>query len=261
MFEIFSSIAQIDFMAKPKAYGAFHLTFMLVGFLLCVLLAFVLRKTTNKVNDCILFSCGLFLALTEVYKQLFYYYCMGDGVGYEWWIFPFQLCSLPMYLCLIVPFIKKNRIKRAMYTFLATYNLLGGFISFFEPSGLVHEHLTLTLHAFIWHMMLVFLGFYLIASGRSGRKLRDFCDSAIVFVSACAVAFIINLSLRDVSGATVNMFYVGPSISPIIVFKTVAQTLGWYINTPFYMFALTLGAFIFFLPAYIFERRAKKKAQ
>ena len=258
MQEIFTAIAEMDLMTKPKPYGAFHLTFTVLGFLLCVCLAYFLRKIKNRGNDYLLFGCGLFLALTEVYKQLFYYYCMGGDVGYEWWIFPFQLCSLPMYLCLIVPFVKKERIKRTVYTFLATYNLLGGFISFFEPSGLIHEHLTLTLHAFIWHMMLVFIGFYMIASRRAGRKLGDFRDCAILFIIACVIAFVINLVLRDISGGSVNMFYVGPTISPIIVFKTIAQSFGWYINTPIYMIALSLGAFIFFLPFFIYERKANK---
>lgn len=259
LLELFVSIANADLITKPKSYGTFHLSFTIVGFALCLVFAYLLRKIGNKASDRLIFGCGAFLAVTEVYKQLFYYFCMGGDVGYEWWIFPFQLCSVPMYFCLIVPFIKNERIKSAMYTFMGTYNLLGGFIAFFEPSGLLHNHLTLTLHAFVWHMLLVFIGFYLIASGRSGYKMRNFLDSALIFVGLCVIAFIINLSLRGVSGGSVNMFYVGPTISPLIVFKSIATVCGWYVNTPLYMIALTIGAFIFFIPHYYVRKHLNKK--
>ena len=91
----------------------------------------------------------------------FYTYIIGDG-QYQWWIFPFQLCSVPMYLCLIIPFIKEGKIKKSFYLFLSTYNLLGGFVAMFEPSGLSHSYWTLTLHAYIWHLLLVFIGFLII---------------------------------------------------------------------------------------------------
>ena len=84
-------------MEKPKAYGAFHLVFMIGGLFLCVLFAFLLRKASDKANKIIIFSCGAFLAVCEVYKQLFYTFYIGEG-SYQWWIFPFQLCSVPMYL-------------------------------------------------------------------------------------------------------------------------------------------------------------------
>ena len=149
-------------MEKPKAYGLFHLCFMLIGFFLCGFLAWKLRNLGEKGTRRVLLTVGVFLAVSEIYKQLFYTYVIGGG-HYQWWIFPFQLCSIPMYFCLILPFIKQGKISRAMYTFLMTYNFLGGMISFFEPSGLFHEYWTLTLHALIWHMMLVFLGLLLLS--------------------------------------------------------------------------------------------------
>lgn len=46
----------------------------------------------------ILLGVGLFLMFCEGYKLLFYYYVIGHG-SFQWWVFPFQLCSIPMYLC------------------------------------------------------------------------------------------------------------------------------------------------------------------
>lgn len=232
-------------MIKPAPYGAFHLCFFFIGLAAAILLAWTLRKADERQNRIIMLSVGIFLLTSEVYKQLFYTFVIGGG-QYQWWIFPFQLCSVPMYLCLIVPFMRESHLRDGLYDFMLAFNLLGGFISFIEPSGLVHEYWTLTLHAFSWHMTLVFLGVYIGLSRRGGRRLRDFIRAAGVFIALCAVAFVINLALWDVSGGSVNMFYVGPATTPIAVFKTIAGRFGWYVNTPLYMLCLCAGAFLFY---------------
>ena len=246
-------------MEKPAAYGAFHLTFTFVGLALCIVAAYLLRNVGEKGNRILLVSVGVFLMLTEVYKQLFYYYYIGEG-SYQWWIFPFQLCSVPMYLCVIAPFLKKGRIQSGMYYFMTTYNLLGGLMAFIEPSGIVHEYWTLTLHAFVWHMSLVFVGFYLIASGRCAKTKKDFTSAIITFVALCAVAFCINLIFWRVSEGDINMFYVGPRYSPLLVFKDISLNFGWYVSTLLYIPAVTLGAFLIYLSTVgIFRRKWQRK--
>lgn len=245
-------------MTPPKAYGTFHLAFFIGGVALSLLLAWLLRKSSEKTNRILLMSVGGFLILTEIYRQLFYYFVVGEGT-WQWWIFPFQLCDIPMYMCIIAPLLPKGKVQKAMYDFMLAFNLMGGFISFFEPSGLVHEYWTLTLHAFIWHMMLVFIGLYLGFSRRAGLRLSDYKGTVLVFVGLSVVAFLINLALWNVSEGTVNMFYVGPRTSPIIVFEDIATRFGWYVNTPIYMACLCLGAFVFFLPFCLYNQKAQPR--
>ena len=242
-------------MTPPQPYGPFHLSFAFIGFALCIFLAWKLRNVKDKGNRAILLSCGFFLLLCEVYKQLFYYYYIGDH-SYQWWIFPFQMCSVPMYLCIIAPLLKPGKLQKGMYNFMMLYNLLGGFMGFVEPSGIIHEYWTLTLHAFIWHMMLVFIGLYLALSNRGGKEMKDYRSATVTFLILCCIAFSINVALRDVSGGTVNMFFVGPSNSSLVVFKQIAEAAGWYFSTLLYIPAVSLGAFLIFLP---FHLHAKKK--
>ena len=241
-------------MEKPPAYGTFHLTFTVVGFAVCILLAYLLRRTDEKGNRALLTALGVFLMLTEVYKQLFYYYHIGNG-SYQWWIFPFQLCSVPMYLCVIAPWLKRGPVQQGMYGFMTTFNLLGGLMAFIEPSGIVHEYWTLTLHAFIWHMMLVFVGCYLLATGRGAKTMAEYRAAALTFVALCGIAFTINLLLRQVSGGSVNMFFVGPSNSSLLVFKQISQHFGWYVSTLLYIPTVCAGAFVVFLPYHRYQKK------
>ena len=65
-------------MTKPAAYGPFHLTFTAVGVFLCILIAHKLRHVSERGNQIVLFSVGMFLAVTEIYKQLFYTFYLED---------------------------------------------------------------------------------------------------------------------------------------------------------------------------------------
>lgn len=232
-------------MEPVKAYGPFHICFALLGFALCAFVAWRLRGLGEKGGRRLILAVGIFLALTEVYKQLFYCTYLWDG-EYNWGIFPFHLCSVPMYLCLIAPLLRPGGLQKAMYSFMGCYNLLGGAISFAEPSGLIHSYWTLTLHAFVWHMMLVFVGLFLCFSGRAGREKADHKAATRMFLCLCAVAFGINLAFWRLSGGEINAFFIGPANSPIVVFETIAEHLGWYTATAVYIPAVCLGAYMIF---------------
>lgn len=234
-------------MEVPKAYGPLHLSFFLIGLVVSLLLAWRFRKAGEGGNRAVILTVGIFLALSEVYKQLLYEMVLEPEPGYRWGIFPFHLCSIPMYLCLIIPMLKPGRVQKAMYSFLMSFNLLSGFIAFFEPSGLLHGHWTLTMHALIWHMMLVFLGVYIGLSGRGCSNKRDFKDAVVVFLILCVMAFGINCGFWELSNGEINNFFVGPRNSSLIVFKQISEWLGWYVSTALYIPAVCMGAFLFYL--------------
>ena len=133
-------------MEPVPSYGAFHILYTLIGFSLCGFAAWKLRNVSDKTAGRILFVTGLVLTLSEVFKQLFYYFTIMDN-EYSWGDFPFQLCSIPMYMCLIAPWLKPGKLQRGMYSFMVLYNLLGGAIAFTEPSGLLLDQWFLTAHA------------------------------------------------------------------------------------------------------------------
>lgn len=242
-------------MEIPPSYGVFHILVMVGGFSLCGVLAWLLRRAGDRANRAILLGIGTFLLLSEIYKQLFYIWVAEPGQGYRWGIFPFQLCSIPLYFCLIASLLRPGRVQKGMYNFLMLYNLLGGFIAFFEPSGLFHGHVTLTAHALVWHMMLVFLGFYLFLSGRGGLDRQDYRSATYTFLGLCVVAFGINCAFWEISDHQIKMFFLGPGNSPIIVFKQIAETFGWVVCTAIYIPVVCLGAYLLLLLFRLIRRR------
>lgn len=251
MIEVLDAFFEsISFPMEPfPAYGAFHILYTLIGFAVCAVTAWKLRRVSDKAAGWILFSVGFFLAVSEVLKQLFYFFVMEDN-AYSWGDFPFQLCSVPMYLCMIAPWLKPGKLQRGMYSFMVLYNLLGGAISFAEPSGLLLDHWFLTIHALVWHMLLVFIGLFICFSRRGGNRQSDYVGATWTFLALCGAAFALNCFVQYGLGEHMNMFFVGPGNSPIIVFKQFSEWFGWYINTPIYIFAVCLGAYLVFVLIY-----------
>ncbi|NBH72905.1 hypothetical protein D3Z51_12890 [Clostridiaceae bacterium] len=213
----------------------------------------------EKGTDRILFACGIFLAATELYKQLFLFYFINSR-HYDWWFFPFQLCSLPLYLCLMVPFLPSGRLKKAFCTFMQDYNLLGGIAALAVPDGFCHIHWTLTLHGYLWHCLLVLIGLLLLTSGRSDLSRRGFTDTIPWFFVFCGIATAVNVLAPGHGRA--DMFYISPyAPSSQPVFHGLSLRLGiWPANLLYLLTILAGAALIHFSAAAAIHLRRSRLA-
>lgn len=222
-------------------FGAVHLTIVIAGTAVALLLALALRRTSGRA---VLLAVGLVLLLSEVYKQLFWYYAVGYAL-YPFRIFPFHPCSMPMYFCVPAALMREGRNRQTLVDFMACYCLIGGFASLFVPEGLTYSYLPLTIHAFAWHLMLTFLGLWLGLSGQVGRK-GGFGGVFALYVGLCLAAFYINVGFWNASGGTIDMFFVGPAPMTVAVYSDIAAVIGRLPVTLFFMATYSLGAYAFF---------------
>lgn len=193
-------------------------------------------------RDRIFFLFGIIMFLSEIWKQFCLTYIVNSGT-YDWWYFPFQLCSIPMYICLLLPFAKTEALHRAMETFLMDFCLLGGIFVFFDTSGMHYRYFPLTVHSYLWHMLLIILG---ITAGilYTSRNWRDFRNSVYIYLFCCGIATLLNECLD--SCGTINMFYINPEYHMSQrVFVNIADTLGNPAGIVIYVASCILGAGIF----------------
>lgn len=155
--------------------------------------------------------CGLLMAASEVWKQLYLTFGINDG-SYDWWYFPFQLCSTPMYILLILPHLKRGRLRDAFLTFLMCYGMLGGIAVFADTSGLHYPVLSLTVHSYLWHILQIVTGIMAgIAFCRESsphRLWKSFADASLLYLIFCGGASLINALVSP--HAVINMFYINP---------------------------------------------------
>ncbi len=220
-------------------FNLFHLISVFAGIPLTAVLAWKLRAKSEHFRIYLLFACGIFLAVSEICKQLFIYY-VENNHHYDWWYFPFQLCSLPMYLCLLLPFIPHKH-QQILFTFMYNYNLLGAVMVFADPSGLSHPYVLLTLHGFLWHLILIFIGLLIAFSKMVLPSRSGFLQSSVVFIIGCIIATIINVASHPFGNA--DMFYITPYYATTqIVYSQIAAKFGIFAGNAVYIISIICGA-------------------
>lgn len=213
-------------------------------------------------SDRVFFLCGVLMLCSEIWKQLVLTFTLNHGT-YNWWYFPFQLCSIPMYILLAYPWVRRESARRMLLAFLMSFCLLGGIAVFADTSGLLYPLTALTVHSWIWHFLLILIG---ISAGaayflrlRNDTKnilfsrtlsralpLRPFFHAVFLYLACCALAELFNLTL-DRYG-TINMFYINPHLQmQQVVFRDLVPLIGNLPAILVYITATAAGAFLFFL--------------
>lgn len=250
MYTFFESILRMTAwpMTPPAPYSAFHILLTIFGAGTAVFSAQFFSKKIRSMASPepyfrrILFSCGVILALMELYKQSFLYIIEFNG-HFDWWYFPFQLCSVPMYICLAAPLLHSEQTLRRAAAFLQDFGLLGGIMALAVPPGLMHPYWTMTLHGFIWHFILLFLGLLSCMAGIAGHERQDYAEILPFFFLCCLIACAINVAAGPTADA--DMFYISPfhpSSQP--VFHKIACAVGVFWGNLLYVLSMIAGGFL-----------------
>jgi hypothetical protein len=215
--------------------------------------SFSFHRLSDKQVSRVLLGCGLFLLAGELYKQTFLYFYINNR-AYDWWYFPFQLCSLPMYLCILQYFLPEGRIRTIVYTFMQDFNLLGGVAALIVPAGFCGIHWSLTLHGYLWHILLVLIGFFIHLTRRADDSRIGFLRTLPLFAICCVIATLINVYAPG--GGITDMFYISPyhpSTQPVI--HELALALGILPADLIYLGIVVLGGALVHLLSALHSRK------
>lgn len=205
---------------------------------------------TESTERKIIGVAGAFLLVTEVGKQLILTFVVNGG-KYCWWYFPWQLCSIPMYVCLAAA---AGGSIDVCLSYLATFGLMGGAAAFFDTGGFVLDHPLLTAHSYVWHFVIVGVGLFAVARRKSFR----FLPPLLIYLGAAAVAEIINVAAFDAGCRPINMFYISPRyLFPLMVLKELVPVIGNAATIAVYILVCIAAAFLL----NVLEKTIRKKAE
>lgn len=203
--------------------------------------------------------CGILMLISEIWKQWTLTFTINHGT-YSWWHFPFQLCSIPMYVCLAIGFLSSARIRKhipflqtradrlcsLLKAFLMDFGMLGGIFVFFDTSGMHYGYLPLTLHSYIWHILLIILGCVSGLSSNSCHSWKGWQFSVTLYLVCCTAATIFNLTFHRYG--IINMFYISPHYyMHQKVFCHITDALGNGCGIAAYITSSIIGAGLFHL--------------
>ncbi|MBQ6735410.1 MAG: YwaF family protein [Lachnospiraceae bacterium] len=194
----------------PALFGSFHRRALLCCILLPFAAAYGLRKISMRTLTHLLFAAGFLLAVMELLKQWYSYTVINGGI-YDPWIFPFQICSVPMYLCLFLP-LWKGRMKDTVLLYLWDFCFFGALLALLYPEAILRAPLPLRIHGFLWHALLLFIAFLILFAAKCRDDARAFFRTALLFLFFCLLATGVNLLLegQGLPGSYPDMFYLTP---------------------------------------------------
>lgn len=257
-------------MEVPPGYGAFHLICFAVVIAVTAFLCIRCRDVSPKNEKIILMSAWVVIVILEIYKQLIYSIDFGETVtwDYEWYSFPFQFCSSPLYLLPLAALPKNDRFRDAVRMFLATFSLFAGLAVMFYTNDVFSVYIGINIQTMVHHGAMVIFGVWL-----GGRLLREkkmtlprFLQGCLVFVAMLTIALALNLAAPLFTDEVFNMFYIGPHFPcTLVILDTIYLSVPYPVFLLIYTLGFSFAAFLMFCgqlilrPSWYKSRKKNKK--
>lgn len=253
-------------MERPGSYGWFHLLWLGASLAMILFLCLRREKDHERSLRAILLIYGLGALLLEALKQIIWSYSFDPAAGtgvwdYQWYAFPFQLCTTPIFVSLICAFLKKGPARDRLLSFLAFVSILGSLATALYPESCFVSTVLVDLHTMYLHFGSLVVSVYLLTSGEIRPRLKNLLRGYGVFLVFAALAELLNLAVYHsgvLQGESFNMFYISPYFpSSLPVFDRIQESLPFPVFLLIYLLAVFLGALLVFLIARLLPRRGK----
>ena len=248
---------------KPRAFGVFHLVWLIFCIFLSVFTGVLGYKKGKESTDRVLLFSGLLFWLLEGYKQLYSFFVINDRV-FDFGFFPFQFCSLPLYLFLLLPFLPEGKIKETFYKFIALFGTMGGCLVMGYPR--FYDRAALCVHTMLWHTVMIAVGVYVLFARGYGKSWgREVLPAAVPFLTFLSFATLLNVLLPPYALGSPNpldLYYISPyTRTNYFVIAEVQEVFGWWASLLTYavLFVFMGATLVFFATALI--RFAVKRLQ
>ena len=228
-------------MERPTNYGWFHLMFFAIVIASTILICIYGRNAKSKNFKIVVAVLWGGVLLLEIYKQLIFSISEVDGQAvwdYQWYAFPYQLCSTPLFLLPFVAFMKDGKIRDSIMSFLSTFAMFGGLVVFLYPNDVFVQTIGINIQTMIHHGLQIVLGIYFMVYNRKKLNWMYFVKGIIVFAVMVGIAQLLNIivyhAVTKANGETFNMFYISP------YYPCTLALLGdlIYPNVPYIVFLL-----------------------
>ena len=244
-------------MATPTLYGWFHLLFFALSILSGILLCLTHKKGDDARVRRAVFVTGVIVILLEIYKMFCYnFYVDGDQLrfGFQWYIFPWQFCSMPMYVSALTGIFRKGKIHRSLVSFLATFAVFAGLCIMLYPADVFVPQIGINIQTMVCHGSMLTIGIYLYGSGYVKAEHKTILRAVPVFAAAIGVAILLNEMVFKsgvlTGGQVFNMFYISPHFPGTLpLYSSVQAIVPFPWSVLIYIAGFSLAAYLILLVA------------
>jgi len=270
-FERILYLLQAD-MESPVSYGVWHICFLLLTVAASAFAVWRFRDASEKTLRRVLLTVWVVLVALEVYKQLVYSLSVSDQTAswsYQWYAFPFQFCSTPLYVLPFAIFPRSERVRSAVMSFLATFSLFGGLAVMAYPGDVFISMIGINVQTMVHHGSQLVLGALMVAWNRRSMDKVFFARGVTVFAMLASVAMLLNIGVHAALAAagmgdtTFNMFFISPyHPCTLPVLSAIYPLVPYPVFLGLYLFGFSAAAGIVFALEkeilHLIGRRARK---
>lgn len=270
-FERILYLLQAD-MESPVSYGVWHICFLLLTVAASAFAVWRFRDASEKTLRRVLLTVWVVLVALEVYKQLVYSLSVSDQTAswsYQWYAFPFQFCSTPLYVLPFAIFPRSERVRSAVMSFLATFSLFGGLAVMAYPGDVFISMIGINIQTMVHHGSQLVLGALMVAWNRRSMDKVFFARGVTVFAMLASVAMLLNIGVHAALAAagmgdtTFNMFFISPyHPCTLPVLSAIYPLVPYPVFLGLYLFGFSVVAGIVFALEkgilHLIGRRARK---
>ena len=242
-------------METPPSFGWFHLMWVAITFLALIpLLCFPKQQSQDHVRRVVM-TTAIAVIILEIYKQINYSFSYEDGItfDYQWYAFPFQFCSTPMYIGLLAGLIKKGKLHESLCAYLATYAVFAGTAVMIYPNDAFIGTVGINIQTMICHGSMITIGIYLYATGHVKLQHKTILKAMPVFAVTVSMAAVMNeIAYRAglLETETFNMFFISPYCDPsLLIYKDVQAVVPFPWSLVIYILGFTAAAYLILLIA------------
>lgn len=213
----------------PAMYGGFHVFFFAVSIIAGIMLCRRCPKPKTVIVRKLLLVVSLVVIALEVYKQInFSFRYDGESItfDYQWYAFPFQFCSTPMYIGLLSALTRSKHLHEWLCAYLSTYGLFAGLCVMFYPSTVFVDTIGINIQTMVCHGSMVTIGIYLLFAGYIKTERKTIIKALLVFVALVGIAMVMNEVAYQtglLETETFNMFFISPYCAPELPVYSLVQ--------------------------------------
>lgn len=215
-------------MNRPTMYGDFsvswfHYVSLTIFFISIVFLPVLFKHKDEKTVIRFIGIFSVVMIAFEILKQI--NFTDANGGNYTWYAFPFQFCSTPMYVGLLLRYTKNDFLKQASAMFLATFGLFAGLAVMLYPVSVFTSTTLINIQTMVHHGGMAIMGMVLL-SFHVPLTFKAFLKGVYLFVALTGIAIILNgLHNQFISEGTFNMFFINAKFSSEIPVLSLFQPL------------------------------------
>lgn len=185
-------------------FDLFHLFWLIFTFVGIILVVTFYDKKSLR----ILYTVSAILMLIgEIYKQFVYSFSTGT-FDYQWYYFPMQFCSTPLYAFTLASILKKGKLYDYISAYSGTYCIFAGMTVLLIPQTVFSPYLGVSVQSMLHHSLMVIVGAAALREYAKTFSLKLFMGGFYIFIFFFIIAEVLNFVIPLTTGEQVNMYFI-----------------------------------------------------